>query len=372
MEKGGILSRDKRSVLLFGGEVNLGLPVVRCLGQESDITIHYAANRKTPTRFSRYLSSFQLVSGSSDEQRLQSLFHIIKKTGSNVLIPVDEKSVQFVIKNREKLVEKVNLPHMPDLKTFHQMVMKNALNEWLEKNEMPYAKIWPLPTNIESDLPDSMTFPVLFKPVWDRGGDTDALFVNIFESREEMFRYFEENEISHQEYFLQEYIPGYDIDCSLFCSEGKILAHTLQKGFILQDLLYSPGIELLHKREFLDQIEQIIEKLNWSGICHLDFRYDERSGSYKLIDCNARYWTTLLGSLVAGVNFPYLAYQSALGKSFPVPQYKDTHFVLTKSAIKELLKSNKDHPYIFRNTGLYYALKDPLPEIFKALSLSKS
>lgn len=252
------------------------------------------------------------------------------------------------------------------------MVMKNALNDWLEKNNMPYAKIWPIPTNPEDELPDSLTFPVLFKPVWDRGGDTNALFVNIFHNKEEMVNYFKKHDVDSENYFLQEYISGYDIDCSLFCKEGKILAHTLQKGFILQDLLYSPGIELLHNNEFLDQIEQIVSKLNWSGICHLDFRYDERENTYKLIDFNARYWTTLLGSLVAGINFPYLAYQSARGETFPDPEYEDTHFVLTRSAIKEMFKFNKEHSYSFRQTGLYYALQDPLPEIFKVSSLNNS
>ncbi|MFP8489827.1 ATP-grasp domain-containing protein [Gracilimonas sp. Q87] len=366
------MNREKQSVLLFGGEENLGLPVIRCLGYFSGIPIHYAAIKKTTTRFSRYLSSFQLISGTTEQERLESLIKIINNTGSQVLIPIDERSVRLVIKNRDKITDSINIPHLADLKTFHQMVMKNALNEWLESNDIPYAKIWPIPTDVEADIPDSLTFPVLFKPVWDRGGDIDALFINIFRCREEMINYFGENEISSDDYFLQEYIPGYDIDCSLYCKEGEILAHTIQKGFILQPLQYSPAIELLHNIEFLDQIEQIINKLKWSGICHLDFRYDEREKNYKLIDFNARFWTTLLGSLVAGVNFPYLAYQSALGETFPVPEYDDTHFVLTRSAIKEMFKFNKEHSYSFRQTGLYYALQDPLPEIFKVSSLNNS
>jgi predicted ATP-grasp superfamily ATP-dependent carboligase len=372
LRRGKAVKSEDQSVLLFGGEVNLGLPVIRCLGQIPGMAIHYAANKKTTTRFSKYLNSFQLISGETQQERLKSLISIIDKTGTKVLIPIDEKSVEFVINNIEKLKDHVNIPPLPDLKTFHQMVMKNALNEWLETNDMPHAKIWPVPINGESEISDSLTFPVLFKPVWDRGGDIDALFVNIFQSREEMDHYFEENELDPKDYLLQEYIPGYDIDCSLFCKDGNILTHTIQKGFILQDLRYSPGIELLHRPEFLDQIEKIISALNWSGICHLDFRYDERERTYKLIDFNARYWTTILGSLVAGINFPYLAYQIALGEDYSVLDYSETHFVLTKSAIKELFKANKEHRYTFRNTGLYYAVKDPLPELFKLSSLSNT
>jgi len=366
------LQKDNQSVLLFGGEINLGLPVIRCLGQIPDMSIHYAANKKSTTRFSRYLNSFQLISGETASERLASLIKIIEDTSAKVLFPIDERSVKFVIQNREKLSAVVNIPPLADLDTFHQMVMKNALNEWLESNDFPYARIWSIPSNLKEALPDSLTFPVLFKPVWDRGGDTEALFVNIFRSRDEMVKYFEENDPNPEDYFLQEYIPGYDIDCSLICKNGEILAYTIQKGFILQDLRYSPGIELLYREEFMDQIHQIIEKLNWSGICHLDFRYDEREQTYKLIDFNARYWTTILGSLVAGINFPYLAFKSAIGESFAVPEYKDTHFVLTKSAIKKLIKVNKEHSYPFRNTGLFYALKDPLPELFKLLPSGNS
>ncbi|MDZ7805951.1 MAG: ATP-grasp domain-containing protein [Gracilimonas sp.] len=329
------MRQHNHSVLLLGGELKLGLPVIRCLGEVPELSIHYAAREKTSTRFSRYLNSYLELSGENEAEQLKSLKDIIHETGSDVLLPIDEPSAEFVIKYKNDLSPVVSISPLPDLDTLHQVIRKNVLNEWLEEHDLPFAKIWKMPSRPKETLPESLTFPILLKPVWDRGGDADGINVRMFDDRQEMDAYIEEHKIDTNNYLLQEYIPGYDIDCSLLCKEGKILAHTLQKGFILQDLQYSPGIELLHKPEFLEQIELIISKLNWSGICHLDFRYDGWDKTYKLVDFNARYWTTLLGSLVAaGVNFPYLAYQSALGETFPVPEYENIHFVLTITRFK--------------------------------------
>lgn len=359
------MSQENYSVLLFGGENRLGLPVVRCLGQEPGLTIHYAAKGKTGTRFSRYLRSYTVLSGKPDDEQLLSLKAIIQKTGSDVLLPIDEPAVEFVIKYKDEISDLTSISPLSDLKTLHQVIDKNALNEWLEANDLPFARTWNVPSKPDEMLPESLNFPVLFKPLWDRGGDAYGISVRMFDDRFEMDQFLEENPIDPNNYLLQEYIPGFDIDCSLLCDQGEILAYTLQKGFILQELQYSPGIELLHNEGFLDQISEIIKKLNWSGICHLDFRFDEREGSYKLVDFNARYWTTMLGSLEAGINFPLLACKSALGESFPVPEFKDTQFVLTTTALKEMFRSKNGRSYSFTQTGLYYALKDPVPELFK-------
>lgn len=359
------MSQENYSVLLFGGENRLGLPVVRCLGQEPGLTIHYAAKGKTGTRFSRYLSSYSVLSGKSDDELLLSIKKIIQKTGSDVLLPIDEPAVEFMIKYKKEISDLIKVSPLSDLKTLHQVIDKNALNEWLEENDLPFANTWNVPTKPDELLSEALTFPILFKPFWDRGGDAFGISVKMFKDRFEMDQFLEDNPIDPKNYLLQEYIPGFDIDCSLLCDQGEILAYTLQKGFILQDLQFSPGIELLHDEEFLEQIKEIIQKLNWSGVCHLDFRYDERENTYKLVDFNARYWTTMLGSLVAGVNFPLLACKSALEESFPVPDYDNSPFVLTTVALKEMFRSKKGRSYTFRQTGLYYALKDPLPELFK-------
>src|SRR2546428_697479 len=59
-----------------------------------------------------------------------------------------------------------------------------------------------------------------------------------------------------------------------------------------------------------------MQALKWSGIVNIDFIYDENDKQAKILEVNPRYWQSLLGSLFAGVNFPYLVSVSKLVPAF--------------------------------------------------------
>jgi hypothetical protein len=75
----------------------------------------------------------------------------------------------------------------------------------------------------------------------------------------------------------------------------------------------------------------------------------------------------VLGSLVAGVNFPYLACLAGLGAELPQSQYRWTHFVAGKAALRLLLpgRGYRQHPAIaWEGTSLCFLCHDPLPEVW--------
>jgi predicted ATP-grasp superfamily ATP-dependent carboligase len=53
--------------------------------------------------------------------------------------------------------------------------------------------------------------------------------------------------------------------------------------------------------------------LNYSGIVELEFKYDHRDDSLKLLDFNARAWTWIALGAIAGVDFPYLLWRTISG-----------------------------------------------------------
>ena len=58
---------------------------------------------------------------------------------------------------------------------------------------------------------------------------------------------------------------------------------------------------------------RLLRSLNYSGIVELEFKYDDRDDSYKLLDFNARAWTWIALGASAGVDFPYLLWRTATG-----------------------------------------------------------
>jgi predicted ATP-grasp superfamily ATP-dependent carboligase len=54
--------------------------------------------------------------------------------------------------------------------------------------------------------------------------------------------------------------------------------------------------------------------MEYSGLAEVEFKYDQRSGRYKLLDVNPRVWTWHTLCAAAGVDFPYLQWQSMNGE----------------------------------------------------------
>ena len=61
------------------------------------------------------------------------------------------------------------------------------------------------------------------------------------------------------------------------------------------------GVEFLYEDKLLKSVMILIKPLNWSGITHIDMRYDEKTNNFKVIEINPRFWSSIEASLFAGV-----------------------------------------------------------------------
>jgi predicted ATP-grasp superfamily ATP-dependent carboligase len=242
----------------------------------------------------------------------------------------------------------------------------------MEENNLPCPKSIIIKTN-EFTKTDELNFPIVIKPVL---GFRNGKGINFFESLNDVNSFFNRN-IVNKLYLAQEYIEGYDIDCSVLCKDGEILVYTIQKGNLQGKSKFEPniGVEFLYKEQLYHIVEKLMKSLNWSGIAHIDLRYDINDDAYKVIEINARFWLTVDLSLLAGVNFPYLYCLSSLKKEFSIPQTNFASFLTLKGLVKKI-KINPlfvfKFKYIFNNTSFRFAFTDPLPILYKFVVYVKS
>lgn len=108
------------------------------------------------------------------------------------------------------------------------MTNKWLLAEWLKKEDIPCPPTVLYQNNKEFEqCLHAMIFPVLVKPTKGANGQG----VVIFENPLALLNFFKE-QVYSEEFIIQSFIRGYDVDCSVLCQEGKILAYTIQKGFM--------------------------------------------------------------------------------------------------------------------------------------------
>ncbi len=358
----------KYSILVVDDNVEpLTLAVIRCLGNLPDLNIHVLSldKLKWPSfQFSRYVQSYSWEVVQDDDQAFESIAKWIRKVKADVVLPMKEKTVRILAERYNKFKEFTNLPPMPDPAILEIVRNKWLLYNWLYDNNILLSRPIQYKDLVENrtDL-KSIVFPLMIKPHWGSGGRG----ITRIDSIQELINYKPDKEFKAEELLIQSFIPGFDIDFSVLAENGEVLAYTIQKGFDNGNkFVYSKAIKFLYDDRLYQLSLQILRKLNYSGIAHLDFRYNSIDDTYSLIDFNARFWSSILGSLHAGINFPWLACQRALGNDISKTGYRFETYYMTYS-FKGLLPVNIKYHQSFFNSETKFVLRDISPFFMQAV-----
>jgi predicted ATP-grasp superfamily ATP-dependent carboligase len=205
-----------------------------------------------------------------------------------------------------------------------------------------------------------LTFPLLAKPAKESGGGLGILKIDDSEE----LKVFVANTKDISNYVFQEYIDGYDMGCNVLCLNGAILAHTIQRGFLWDNSPFAPQIGLTFEEndELLNLVESLMKSLNWSGVANVDIRFDINIQKFKIIEINPRYWATIEGSLLSGVNFPYLHCMLSMGKQIAPPKHELMQYLTLKGLLVSVLKKPQillKPKFIWNSTPLKFLMKDP-------------
>lgn len=354
---------SKINILIPDGHSTWTMSVVNCLSAFKNYKLFILSDKKnTSVKFSRYTQDYKFVKYDSDAERLQIILKELKSNNIHLILPIAEEAIQFIIENLELLSSEVKIIPLPKLTAFKSAINKFELSKFLNDYNLPHPKsIFIDSKKSFEEFERNFTFPILVKPLHEKGGDGIRKFNSLG-----VFKQFYSNQVL----FIQEYIDGYDIDCSVLCDNGKILNYTIQKGNLAGHNQFAPqlGLEFLENKEVLEVVRHLMELLNWSGVAHIDLRYDAHVKNFKIIEINARFWGSVEASKVAGINFPQLVIETAMGNSNSKIAYKP----ITYLRFKGFLKTVKRNPlsifnikFILNYTEARSVLKDPLPTLYK-------
>lgn len=341
------------------------LSVLRCLGAIKNINTHVVSFKKAPARFSRYCKSFTVIPGfmENDEPPMQFL-EVCYKHKIDIILPTDIKDITYFIRNKQFFKDKIPVIPLSSLDNFNIANNKGSLTKLMIDEGILCPKTPIIKGNIQeiNQLYD-LNYPIIIKKTVSFGGNN----IYVIESAKAHEEFKLKHRNAKDEFIVQEYIEsGYDLDCNLFCREGEVLAHTIQQEVVPVSPeirnFRSPGVLKFSENEnVMHSIRQLMKKLQWSGFAHIDLRYDEKTKEFKILEINPRIWLSLLGSLNAGVNFPYIACMATLGLPFNVPKAKDTTFFMNDPLTLTGWSNHTRLRYSVKSSILYYHFKDPIP-----------
>jgi predicted ATP-grasp superfamily ATP-dependent carboligase len=282
-------------------------------------------------------------------------------------MPIDVPAIRCLSQHRKKIVKSNTLGLLPTFEIFDTADDKAELSKHLTLYNIPAPQTF-LYKKGEICNESPLGFPVILKLFENIGGGAGVFIFNDNESLKNFFL----NSQVNPGYLIQEYIEGYDIDCSVLCDQGNILAYTIQKGIMKGTNDFTPqlGVEFLFEEALYEVVEKLMVSLNWSGVAHIDMRYDVKDENFKVIEINPRFWGSLDASLIAGVNFPHFYCLSSKSIKFDVPKYDNVRF-LNLVGLNKAFKKNKlflfKFKFLLNNTPLKFFEKDPLPLIYSII-----
>jgi len=350
----------KINILIPDGESPFTLGTIHCLSRISGINVHlvFSSKENIESKYSRFISSVTYYKKTgSDTDFIDFLKKVIYKKDIKVILPIGFYGIYYISKYRRNFNFLESELIVPSIRYLEKANDKWQLSKFLNENDINS----PITINSE-DKHKTLRYPILYKPLI--GGNGRG--IKIVNNEKELNMTIKA--AGQEKFILQEFIRGYDIDCSILSIKGKILAFTIQKEYLAASKPFRPpfGVEFLFDSRLFDEIQKLIKAMNWSGVAHLDLRYDIEDKSFKIIDFNPRFWASVEASNKVGVNFPYLYILSSLGNKFEIPEYRFEKCVNNKGLIK-LIRSkiyfNHKKLEFPENFTIKNDLYDPLPKI---------
>lgn len=318
---------NKEKVLVTYGWCRNSFAVARNLARHGLSVYAGDMSKNFMTGSSKYIkgkftySNFYLY----PENFINDISNYILKNGIGVYIPIHEE-ILVVSKYRNNLPEKLIIP-IDSFENIYILYNKSKLCKLSIENNVPIPEtiFYDSSMNI-SELSKNIFYPNIIKLQESNG----AKGVKISKNQDEFIKNF--NELSNLGNFLekpsiiQEYVNGKMYAVSLLANKGKIIASFIRRNLREKD--YFGGTctkcESIHNQSILDSAKKILQNLEFTGVCMMEFKVNEENGKFWLIEANPRYWGTTSHDIDCGVEFPYYQYLMGIdSKIEPANDYKD-------------------------------------------------
>jgi hypothetical protein len=119
---------------------------------------------------------------------------------------------------------------------------------------------------------------------------------------------------------IQEYIAGSDSDIAVCCCFVDC-DHEMRACFTARKLRQNPplfgtgcAVETVDIPEIVPIAKRLLKAAGYTGIAEVEFKHDEKSGKWFLIEVNPRHWDQHEIGAHVGVNLSWIAYQDMIGR----------------------------------------------------------
>jgi exosortase A-associated hydrolase 2 len=324
----GIAVSDRPAVVVLNTHYT-GLGIVRNLAHLGLDVYTLSANKEFPgnrSRFAKFLDSPDSLENPGELR--DYLVALSKRIGGRpVLFPTRDHDINFINDYRPELEAHFIIP-FSGKSVIDAIMDKKRCQDVAAGLGIVSPRTWKL--NSEADLTTiraEATYPVIVKPLnaalWRKPGIWDAVGrqkVIKIERHEELVTFHRRVAAYGAAMLVQEWIPGPEQNLLIFGSyrgrDGEIQASFTARKLLQYPELYGTGVvvEAATIESIVEPSRRLLEALDFHGVSEIEYKFDPRTNTPKLIEINPRHWDQHRLGTAVGVNLTVACYSDVTGE----------------------------------------------------------
>ena len=218
-----------------------------------------------------------------------------------VYLPIEETTTDYFVRYMASKVKHLVkwLYLLPSAELYTLFRNKESLNRFCLLNNLPSPKMYTWTPFCNKNQSEAWEFPVILKPTIGSGSRGIYRLTRIEDISPEIIL-----KLNNESYLIQELIPnGNQVEGAFFlCEDGEILgAYTHER---IRTYPEDGGVTVLSRMQYNSDLIEIghslLKQVKWSGLVMLEYLWDEKNHSYKLIEANPRLWGSVMLSEYGG------------------------------------------------------------------------
>lgn len=343
------------NILVLTGNDYLALALLRGLGVKGRCAV-VAGIGGGWLKLSRHCADYVAVANTLEElgrpsqALVDALMRLVRERGISVIVPVDV-AAEYCAAQLKPLLPDVGFFPSPAPETLQILDNKWTFFEFLTVQGLPVPRTWKI-RSVDEGL--RLSLPLVIKPLTGPGGRGVSVVRDVSQLSTRLS--------GGCPVLAQEFIEGEDVDISFLSDRGRLVSWAVQT------------LDTEHVYHYIDDervvaiARRIAEATAYSGLAHVDMRYDGMSrGSIKVIECNPHFEGCLQCTYGLDVDFIGRGLALAAGESVaaaargPIGSTAGLYWTA-----RSLLSGRFD---VSKGTRGYLSQKlgDPLPEIFNGI-----
>ncbi|MDC0609962.1 ATP-grasp domain-containing protein [Vibrio sp.] len=308
----GITVNNKKSVLILGEDTRSFLSVIRSLGT-AGYDVHVVCYDKlSPALDSQYIVSARYYNyqAYTETQWLEKVLHLIERYQFDLVIPCDERAIYPLWSAKDRL------PSTTQLAISSPMGLDILFDKWKTKVaaiecQVPVAKgrIIDLSRVSYQEIADEFGDKFVVKPLQSfEQSKLHARQKVVIVSCESEYIRLTSSKVDTQPFLIEEFFTGKGEGLSVLSIEGKV--HAAFSHVRVAEPNSGGGSSYRKStpldNELLSATKALCQYTRLTGVAMFEYRRDECTAKWILVEVNARFWGSLPLAIYAGVDFPKL------------------------------------------------------------------